>query len=305
MTMKKMVFVLLSVITFDVYGGVNALRDTLLCQAVDSLQTELSDMQRKYEELAPLLDAVTRQAQEIGVLRDSNRQLANAADSLVTEVGALRSLSERQDRALRDGQHDAEDRFRRLQRAGSHVVATILIVIFLVSAGMCGQYLRSKRDRSSLWKLHAGYTELRTECSSLRDDAARLNDMLLQLIDIQTSGAATHTDSQQESHELVLKIADEIVRIETNLSHMDANVRGYRQLARAVERIKANLKANGYEIVDMLGKPYHEGMKVTANFVMDETLAEGEQRITSIIKPQINYCRKMIQAAQITVSQNL
>ena len=103
----------------------------------------------------------------------------------------------------------------------------------------------------------------------------------------------------------MLKVADESVRIEANLSHMNASVKGYKQLAKAVERIKANFRANGYEIVDMLGKPYHEGMKVTANFVTDETLPEGEQFITGVIKPQINYKGKMIQSAQITVSQNL
>ena len=86
---------------------------------------------------------------------------------------------------------------------------------------------------------------------------------------------------------------------------MDSSVKGYKQLVKAVERIKANFLANGYEIVDMLAKPYNEGMKVTANFVTDETLAEGVQIITGIIKPQINYCGKMIQAAQITVNQNL
>ena len=55
----------------------------------------------------------------------------------------------------------------------------------------------------------------------------------------------------------------------------------------------------------MLGKPYNEGMKLSADFVSDKTLAEGEQKITGIIKPQINYKGKMIQAAQITVSQNI
>ena len=69
--------------------------------------------------------------------------------------------------------------------------------------------------------------------------------------------------------------------------------------------MKDNLKANGYELVDMLGKTYSDGMKVTANFVEDEELKEGEQIITSIIKPQINYRGVMIQSAQITVSQNL
>ena len=63
--------------------------------------------------------------------------------------------------------------------------------------------------------------------------------------------------------------------------------------------------AQGYEIVDMLGKPYNEGMKAIANFVLDESLEEGQQIITGIAKPQINYKGVMIQAAQITVSQNI
>ena len=46
-------------------------------------------------------------------------------------------------------------------------------------------------------------------------------------------------------------------------------------------------------------------MKVIANFIPDETLPEGSQIITGIIKPQINYNGQMIQAAQITVSQNI
>ena len=68
--------------------------------------------------------------------------------------------------------------------------------------------------------------------------------------------------------------------------------------------MKDNLKANGYELVEMLGKPYNDGMKVIANFIEDEELKEGMQIITSIIKPQINYEGIMIQSAQITVSQN-
>ena len=69
--------------------------------------------------------------------------------------------------------------------------------------------------------------------------------------------------------------------------------------------MKDNLLANGYELVDMLGKPYNDGMKVTANFIEDEDLEEGTQIITGIIKPQINFNGKMIQSAQITVSQNI
>ena len=115
--------------------------------------------------------------------------------------------------------------------------------------------------------------------------------------------AAPAMVSTETDHSLALKVADEIVLL--NLSRMDASVKGYKQLAKAVERIKNNFQANGYEIIDMLGKPYNEGMKVVANFVPDETLKEGEQIITGVTKPQINYNGKMIQSAQITVSQNI
>ena len=141
----------------------------------------------------------------------------------------------------------------------------------------------------------------------------RLTGILNQIVGVQTNisnlngniSQLQNNPVAQLDHTLALKVADEIVRIETNLSRMDTSVKGYKQLAKAVERIRTNFLANGYEIVEMLGKPYNEGMKVVANFVSDDTLSEGEQKITGIIKPQINYKGKMIQSAQITVSQNL
>lgn len=141
----------------------------------------------------------------------------------------------------------------------------------------------------------------------------RLSGLLNQIVGVQTNilnlnssiSTLQISSSNQLDHTLALKVADEIVRIETNLSRMDESIKGYKQLKKAVERIRTNFLANGYEIVEMLGKPYNEGMKASVNFETDESLAEGEQKITGIIKPQINYKGKMIQTAQITVSQNL
>ena len=113
------------------------------------------------------------------------------------------------------------------------------------------------------------------------------------------------SESAVPDHSLVLKVADEIIRIEANLSKMDPSVKGFKQISKAVERIRTNFEAYGYEIVDMLGKPYDDGMKVVANFVADESLTQGAQIITSISKPQINYNGVMIQSAQVTVSQNI
>ena len=116
--------------------------------------------------------------------------------------------------------------------------------------------------------------------------------------------AATGSESDTEQ-KLITTLADRITFMEMTLYKMDSSVRGHKQLSESIKQMKDNLLANGYELVDMLGKDYHEGMKVTANFVEDENLPEGKQIITGITKPQINYRGKMIQSAQITVNQNL
>lgn len=83
---------------------------------------------------------------------------------------------------------------------------------------------------------------------------------------------------------------------------MDEKTKGLKQLNSSVQRIQDNFAANGYELVEMLGKEYNEGMKVTANFTPSEDLETGKQIISRIIKPQVNFKGEMIQAAQIEVS---
>ena len=68
---------------------------------------------------------------------------------------------------------------------------------------------------------------------------------------------------------------------------------------------KANYMAKGYEISDMLGKPYNEGMRINADFVLDENMESGTRLITSITKPQVIYKGEMIQKAIVTVTQNI
>lgn len=177
------------------------------------------------------------------------------------------------------------------------------LICFLVTIGaICGLYyiLRAKisRDTRTLQGLSKRQDKF-------EEDALKLDKELLDILSSKVSLQQSENKDKTPDHSLALKVADEIVRIETNLSRMDSSIRGYKQLSASVRRIKDNFAANGYEFVDMLGKPYNEGMKVIANFVPDETLPENAQIITSIIKPQINYNGVMIQAAQITVSQNV
>ncbi|MFC2517518.1 MAG: hypothetical protein ACFNVO_11210 [Prevotella sp.] len=179
------------------------------------------------------------------------------------------------------------------------------IIVFIVIGIAYWVIKRIRRSVSTVDEVRKVQDALQAAQTKMQEESVKLDNKLLEFAEKQLETAPQVTNKAEQDHSLALKVADEIVRIELNMSRMDASVKGYKQLAKAVQRIKDNFSANGYEIVDMLGKPYSDGMKVTANFVSDEGLEQGKQIITGITKPQINYNGKMIQAAQITVSQNI
>jgi hypothetical protein len=111
------------------------------------------------------------------------------------------------------------------------------------------------------------------------------------------------TATTKPDHSLALKLADEITLMERNISHMNQDTKGLKPLIRAIDRLKDNLISNSYELVDLIGKQYNEGMKITiVNSIPDENLENGIDVITKVIKPQVNYKDKMIQMAQVEVN---
>ena len=131
------------------------------------------------------------------------------------------------------------------------------------------------------------------------EDSQKLADWLSEKSSSELSSKSDDTD-----HSFAKRVADEIVRMSTNLSRMDDSIRGFKQLSASVRKLIQSLSINEYEIVELLNKHYSSGMNLEANFVFNEEIEKGSQIITRIIKPQINYKGKMIQGAQVEVSQN-
>ncbi|MBP6754761.1 MAG: hypothetical protein KA210_01340 [Bacteroidia bacterium] len=113
----------------------------------------------------------------------------------------------------------------------------------------------------------------------------------------------TNDVKNEVDHSFAKRVADEIVRFTTNLSRMDESIKGFKQLSASVRKLEQSLNANHYELENLLNKPYNSGMNIEATIIIDDNLNAGESFITRIIKPQINYKGKLIQAAQVEVSQ--
>lgn len=231
----------------------------------------------------------------IDSLQNACRQLAN------TQATDRKNISREIDKTNSNMQ-DGQDMLRN-RTLWMGIIAVVLLIIII---GVIYRLARRiKLGDTSIDEVRKAQEALQLAQTKMQEESVKQDDKLLEMFDKQISVTSKVVGTDKPDHSLALKVADEIVRIELNMSRMDSSIKGYKQLAKAVERIKDNFKANGYEIIDMLGKPYNEGMKVTANFVADEELEEGKQIITGITKPQINYNGQMIQAAQITVSQNI
>jgi type III secretory pathway component EscS len=234
-----------------------------------------------------------------------------AIDSLQDKC---KSLEEAQstDRENINGKIDATDNNVRtnqdqLQSRTLYGVIVVIVVLAIIVGVACWLTKRIKSGTSTIGDVRRAQEALQAAQTKMQEESIQLDNQLLAIVQKQLDAyvPSANKTTGEPDHSLVVKLADEIARIETNLSKMDKSVRGYKQLVQAKDRMINNVRANGYEIISLLGQEYNDGMQFQTRFVPDESLPEGKRIITGMIKMQVNYNGKMIQPAEIVVSQNI
>lgn len=299
----KLLFLLLIFCSVSSFTPSNNETDTHIVE----LRQKINSLSSEIRSLRSDITTLSKKIVTVYSLQDSTKAQLQATN---TEVSAVKNEVSLKTTELGESIGSTNGKLNQTSQTlnSRSLFGLIGLLCALIVAGLV--YLLLKK------KIKSGQTaidSIRNTQEKLNEESIQLDNQLVEIMNKQlevqkeTSKESVPSTNKKNStdHSLALKVADEIVRIELNLSRMDPSVKGHKQLTKAVERIKNNFLAQGYEIVDMLGKPYNEGMKVVASFVFDESLKENEQIITGITKPQINYNGVMIQAAQITVSQNI
>ena len=291
--MKRLVFIMFLFAFALAYGNNN---DSI---AIANLQQQVNKQERIIGNLRKdIRSSVGIQKQQALFIDSLKQELMNTQNDLSDLSNKLGVDITNTQNQITVNTNNLNDNIKSKTTWGILVVAFIFLLMVAIYLIL---YKRVEKGKSAIDKI-------KDTQKSIQEESLKLDGKLVGLLNQQLNVQANipnNDSNNQIDHSLALKVADEIVRIEMNLSRIDSSIKGHKQLSKAVERIKNNFLANGYEMVDMLGKPYNDGMKVVANFVSDENLKDGEQIITGIIKPQVNYNGKMIQAAQITVSQNI
>jgi len=300
--MKKLLFTITVIGFLGIASFAQVKTDTirLLQNSIEKLEASNKNLTNQFNAANISIQKIDKKlsatADSLNILKDN---LANTNSNLQTIADNLGvKIQETSDKA-------SADLSKLSKTVSKNTLYWIIAVLFiaLLSVLLFGWL------KKQLSKQKTGLSDqIKKTSDSLREEQLKLDGQLIKLLDTQMQlmneeRQTSSAKAEEVDHSLALKVADEIIRIQQNISNMDAETKGLKQLAASVKRIQANFEGNGYEIVDMLNKPYDAGMKVTANFKPDENLKPDEQIITRIIKPQVNFKGVMIQSAQIEVSQ--
>lgn len=299
--MRKILLTITAIGIFSIASFAQAKTDT-----IQQLQNSIEKLEGANIKLSGQLNTANSNIQKIEKKLSATADSLNILkDNLANTNSNLQTIADNLGVKIQQTSEKASADLSTLnEKVGKNTLYWIIAVLFiaLLSVLLFGWL------KKQLSKEKTGLSDqIKKTSETLRDEQIKLDGQLIKLLDtqMQLMNAERQTSSakaEEVDHSLALKVADEIIRIHKNLSNMDSETKGLKQLSASVERIQDNFKANGYEMIDMLNQPFDQGMKVSANFRPDEKLKQGEQVITRIIKPQVNFKGVMIQAAQVEVS---
>lgn len=277
----------------DLQNGIKPLNEKIKSLQSENgiLKKEIGTINSKLSNTAVMIDSL--------LVKDRNLQAQTESNSsVIAQTSNELGIKIKETGDKNDGKITAVSK----SLSKNSLYGNIGVLLAIVLSGLL-YWLLSKRQKTDKTDFEGQLSQAK---KTIEEDQIQINIKLAELyngqMELLKSERKTNPNNREIDHSLPLKVADEIVKMQMNLMHMDNKVRGHKQLSIAVTNVFDNFKANGYEIIDHLNKPYSEGMNLQATMEPDHNLKEGEQIIRRIIKPEIHFNNKVIQNAQIIVA---
>lgn len=266
---------------------------------IDKQSKEIDNLNIKVRKQSSLIERLSKEVQKLEIANDSLSSLTGINRSNIA------SIAEDLGTKIQTTETNAKEGISKLDKdVEKNRLYWIIGTLVTLLLGGIVYWLLGKRIASNQTDVE---TQIRNTKKSLEEESLKLDAQLLDIINSQLKIKETEPgklENGEKDHSLVLKVSDEVTRILMNLEVMDKEIKGYKQLKKYSESILDNLKAYGYEIPQLIGMNYNSGMNMVATLEFDETIESGKQVIKRIIKPQVNFEGKMIQAAKVTVAFN-
>lgn len=308
--MKKITFVILLLVSLSALGQ-NLTKEDLE-KEIKPLSEKIISLENAFQKNVKILQSENNKLKLN--IEKLNTKLSNANAKLdtlqkQTEVNsnAINETSKELGLKISNNESDTNQKITEVDKSLSKnsLFGIIGVLIAILFSGLLFWFLRKrqKTDKTDLID-QLSKTKLSIEESLVKEfvKQTELMDSQVLLIQQQKTTLQARPDAELD-HSLALKVADQIVVIERSVGLMDEKTKGLQRIKNSITNLKDNLSANGYEIPELIGKSFNQGMKIiVASSITDENLKKGEEIITRIVKPQVNFNDKMIQAAQVEVS---
>ncbi len=298
---------LLSIMLVSLYSLAIAAQEG---KEVEMLQNDVVSLQEDVQTLGSIVRSLKREAQrreadfsqKLGELQMSNEALAKKNKNLETALGQVADTLGVSLRGTRDtmeaNKATADSKILKIVLWGSIGLVVVLLI------ALCVFFVLRKRIKKGTLDIDA----VREANKQLSEQSVALDNRLAELLERQLamdkSMKSLSNVSTEIDHSLALSIANEVCRIEQNLAYMDSKTKGVSQLKNRSAAIITTLKAKGYEIPNLLGTEYKEGMNCDVTMEEDESMKPGIQLIKRVMKPCVIYKQEMIQMPKVVVSYN-
>lgn len=314
--MKRIKLLLFLFASLNMFAQTGNLTQEDLAKELQPLKTSIQALQSDNGKLKT----------EVGILKaklsDANKTIASLQKQTLTNSSAITQTANELGLKISTTETNANQKISEIGNSLSTktLYGIIGVLIAILISGLL-YWLLSKRQQTDKndfeGKLEDKTSSLKTDVISeiektkkeLQQENIKLDLKLIEVLDSQLK-ASKPTEIIEKSnepttidHSLPLKVADEITRINAYANTLDPNSQDAKALKSSVKRLINTFKASQYEIIDLLGQKYDDGIKaIPVTYITDINLPKGEEIISKIIKPLVKYKGEPIQAAQVEVS---
>ncbi len=297
----------LLIIQLVLFAGLNSFAQD------DSKQIELEKQVRLLKtEISTLKQNQQSRNGKISDLSNTISAQSRSIDSLRKDISKVNEQMKQTSSDMKKDISDTNDNINYKEKAmmsainTKSVYAGLIGLLALVLSVVIFIIYRRRVNQSTLDlnNIDSQITSLKNEQHRLEENIIASNDKLISAIEKQAVVVKTEDEIKDQDHSLALAVANELTRIQQNLNFMDPTVKGVSQLKNRAKAIMTTLNSKQYDIPDLLGKVYNEGDNVIATMELNEDMKEGTNRIKRVIRPQVSYKGKLIQAAEVFVEFN-
>ena len=261
---------------------------------VNKLVNEISGLKKNNSELNEVISIQSNQADSLRARTLITEAFMNKiSDSLHITVRGITSSN-------KQTQLQIENINQAISIRTLYWVIGILVFLF----GGVGAFLMLRKRLSSNTKnldSQINKTKNAMESAGIKLDSKLVEILQSQLSILKQERIGSSSNTESEEHKLPIKVGEEIHRMRKRIENMPQDVKGLNALTNSLKRLEEEFNDSGYEIEELLGAKYIDGMKVEARFVDNPDVPKGEEIITDVLRPQIKYKGQIIQVAKVEV----